>query len=759
MHTLLLAVTLAAMLWFALPGVAHAGFLVPLIAGAAFAATTAGILIGAGLNIALAVGVSFVASKLLAKSADPVQDVAGGVELDLRVDADVPQSLIVGRAVTGGSLGYAETFGKRGTVDNSDMIQIIPLADHPVTGLVQLLADAQDAPLAPAIPPELAQSWGLNAVARGMIVGGFDAKVAVQFYDGTQTAADELTVTALADHPERPWTSAMFGRGRAYLRVHSIYDKDKVSGPMQWRAVLDGIRLYDPRQDSSVGGSGAHRFDNLDTHEFTRNLAVICYNILRGIRVKDHTGAARHFYGLENTSVASCPLDSWFAAMNEEFHGGAEISLATEPLEALRQIIMSCDGRLSEVGGVYKLRLGAPGLPVISFDDGALRADEGDQFKSILPQERRVNYVTGKFTSPDDGWLPKVAPPRTDAAMEEADGRRLSADLDLPWVQSAAHMQRLQQQMLKRSRRERSHVVPFPPAAFGLEPGDTVEWTSERNGYSEKLFEVEEPVWHTNLDSTVAIIEIDPTDYDWNAETDFIAQPVGSLITDRPAPKIIEGFDAEGFVHQGANGIARPAIRVTWDVPDDGDLTRVEVQVRRSALIAEAISAATDEPAAAEMIILASLAPATSYEVRGRFLSFNGYPTDWSLWEPVTTPDVRIIQAELSAALDAKVRAADELLTERLAEARAEVELLATALNLHVSALRRMDGESLVALGKRHGEAKASINQVAVLVANAQEFYRRADHDAGDRVSDEFGHDFDGRDREGGSDHDCAVER
>jgi hypothetical protein len=723
----------AALLTIAAPSTAHAGFLVPLIAGAAFAATTAGAIVAFGLNVAVSIGLSFAASKLLAKTPDQAPDTPGGVQLDVQADAEIPQKLLVGTAVTAGSRPAPPwTFGKRGAIDNSDMIEPIAFADHPVAGLLTLYVEEQEAQLidADAIPPELQTFYGLNAVARGKLVNAsaYRAKLAIQFYDGTQTAADELMVAALGSHPERPWTSDMVGRGRCYMRAHYIYDNEVLSGPVRWRAVINGIALYDPRKDSTVGGSGSHRFGDLSTHEFTRNLPVICYNILRGIRVADHNGVPQHFYGIENGPAASCPLDSWFAAMNEadvvidgepQYHGGAEISVDTEPLATVKAIVTACDGLFTETGGIYKLRLGPPGLPVLSFDDGALRANEGDSFKPALALEERVNCVTASYTSPDDGWLPKPAPTRRDDDAIAADGRRLSANLDVPMVQSASHVQRLQQQMLKRSRQSRRHTIPLPPAAFGLEPGDVVEWTSERNGYSGKLFEVTQPGWLFNLNSTIAIREIDHDDFDWNGETDFVLQPVGSLVASRPAPKIIDGFDAEGFVFTGANGVKRSAILITWDAPQDGDLTRVEVAVRRSALEPEEAKASTDDPSAGQMVFLAAVTPFTAYQVRGRFVSFNGYPTEWSLWIDVTTPDVRVIQAELSAELDAKVRQIETQFADALAELHGIADDLADAINGQAASLLERHGRSLISMGERYQQNAASIEQVAIAYANA----------------------------------------
>ncbi|ODR93519.1 hypothetical protein AUC70_11680 [Methyloceanibacter stevinii] len=310
MRRVLIALVFAAVLLTVGTVEAHAGFLVaPIVAFVGLTGTAAAVATAVG-GILISVGVSYVANQLLAP--DPPKPAkidtasqrtetgvsrsvqAGGVQLDIRVDADIPQSFGVGRFVTGGSLFYAETYGSRGEIDNSDLIEGIAISDLPCTGLVQTYIDGQRVTLA------------ASSGSRGQPVNGYDGKLALRFFDGSQTTADSYAVSKLGLHSKRPWTNKMVGRGRAYVRTHSIYDQEKVPGRMRWRFVVDGAKLYDPRKDSTVGGSGEHRFELLETHEFSRNLPLIAYNILRGLYVKDHTDARVLYYGAGATR-RTCP--------------------------------------------------------------------------------------------------------------------------------------------------------------------------------------------------------------------------------------------------------------------------------------------------------------------------------------------------------------------------------------------------------------------------------------------------------------------
>lgn len=664
------------------------------IAGAFFTGAAATI-VGTIITVGLAVGLSYVASTFLGKGEqqqqqqDQSRDV-GGIELDIRVDAEVPQQLLVGRAVTAGSLVYAATYGTRGEIDNSDLIEIIALADHPVTLLREVYIEGERAVLRDSgtdrgylVDGYTGIIGGAQTAAEEFFEGISGSRVmlagpalygqmleqnllqqkadllAIQFFDGTQTVADSYAVGTLSAR-EQPWTANHVGRGVAYARTHSIYDRELVPGRFRWKFVVDGIALYDPRKDSTVGGSGSHRWMQPATYEWTDNPVVIAYNILRGIYVEGEI-----FYGLEGTDASQLPLDVWFAAANEcdvavargdgttekQYTCGAEISVDTEPLETIRALLKTCGGRLSEIGGVYKVYVGAPGLPVASITDGALLANREDSFKPVLGLEKRINYLTGTYTSPTDGWLPKVAPPREVEEWREEDGRRLPADLQAPMVQSWSQMQRLMLQMLQRARQQRKHTVPLGPGAFQIEPGDIIEWDSERNGYDDKLFEVDAVDYEPNLNVTLQVTEVDPDDYDWDTLFE-LPEADGRLVTLLPAAKVITGFDAEGIVFHGDLGTRRPAIRVTWTPPEDDDLVTVRWQLRVAADPTNFTSGSTDDVAAGSLIIAdGGLQSLTNYQVRARFESFNGWGTEWSLWINVQTPDARIVAADFEESL------------------------------------------------------------------------------------------------------------
>jgi hypothetical protein len=220
-------------------------------------------------------------------------------------------------------------------------------------------------------------------------------------------------------------------------------------------------------------------------------------------------------------------------------------------------------------------------------------------------------------------------------------------------IQSDTQMQRVVLQLLSRSRRQRKHVLPLPPAAFVLEPGDILEWTSARNGYDAKLFEIDGVDYETSLNITASVTEVDPSDYDWDT---CLELPVddGRVIITLPAPKVVDGFTASAYVWVSEdNNTKRPAIRLEWDPPTDGDIVAVRWQLRALSEPDNVTSGTAEEAdvQAGQIIILGGLQSLTSYQVRARFESFNGYAADWSAWINVTTPDARFATGDFSTEL------------------------------------------------------------------------------------------------------------
>jgi Putative phage tail protein len=620
---------------------------------------TAGTVLTAALTFvwttAVGLGLSYLAASLN-KPAAAAEQVVGGTSGKLAAGGAVPRSFVVGRAMTAGSLAYDNTFGTAGNTPNAFFVQVISLSDLPVTGLAGLFVNGAAVTWNPGATP------GPDGIAIPEYTAAGVEHLWVRFYDGTQVAADARLVALFGADPDRPYSNRRIGTGIAYAVVTALVNADLFTGFPQVKFVLDGVKLYDRRHDSTAGGSGAQRPDDPATFAFTANNAVIAENILRGIR---YGGA--WLYGAQTVTAAQLPSAAWFAAANEcdaavalagggsepQFAAGGEIRFDQQPADALDELLKGCNGRLAEIGGVYKLRAGAAGAAVFSFTDADILSSEAQSFEPFPSLAQTVNHVTAKYVSPAEGWTVKDAPPLEDADLEAADGgRRQSVDVAYGFVTSGTAVQRLMKAERDTQRAFRKHALPMPPEAFVLEPLDVVSWTSTRNGYVNKTFEIVTGDDLSNLNMGLALKELDPNAYDWVPADDEHPVSDGPIAMLRPpAQGIIDPF-AEPYTLTRPDGVARAAIRIGWDpAVTDCDGVRYEVRLAAGATVVLRGEGDAHVLAAGAVIVSQNLLPATAYQARVQYRPASDRAVSWSGWLDVTTPTVLVKQAELEAAI------------------------------------------------------------------------------------------------------------
>ena len=402
-----------------------------------------------------------------------------------------PQSFILGTYATAGNLvAPPYSHPNSGKTPNKWLTYVVDVSDVPGVTLARLMVNGN-------YVDDLQASAGTHDL-EGLTTAG-KPHVYLTFHDGNQVVADPYMMETYADYPERPWGADMVGTGVAYAVLTFKFDRKVFNSLPTVLFECLGIPVYDPRLDDTVGGVGAQRWDDPTSWAATGNNAVLIYNILRGITLPDGS----RWGG--NVPADDLPLDSWFAAMNEcdlavaladggtepQYRAGLEVGLNEEPAGVIEELLKACSGEISEMGGVYKLRVGPPALPVFFFTDDDVVAD---QSASLVPHpglDGVYNAIHATHPAPAAQWQPKDAPARYNAEWEAADGgRQLVADINLPAVTSDTQVQRLMRAWIEDERRFRRHSLTLPPDAAMLEPLDTVAWTSAREGYTAKVFEI-----------------------------------------------------------------------------------------------------------------------------------------------------------------------------------------------------------------------------------------------------------------------------
>jgi hypothetical protein len=596
-------------------------------------------LVGGALKLGIGLGLSYLAQSLFGKK-QPVGGV-GGASGKLQSGGAVPRSFVVGRGMTAGSLVYAGTWGNVDNTPNAFLHMVIALSDLPVKGLAEIWVNGSK------VTWNAANASGTQAAIPEYNNDG--DRLWVRFYDGTQTAADAQMVSRFAGSA-RPYKATRVGTGVAYAVIVARVSDQVFSGFPQFKFVLDGVPLYDVRKDSAMGGSGVQVWgDNTTYSQAPANPAVMAYNVIRGITYK-----GKWFFGGQTVSGSQLPISSWSAAMNEcdqsvalvgsgtelQYRAGGEISLDTDPADVLAELMKACNGRLAEVGGVYKPHAGAPGTSVFAFTDETILSTDPQTFEPFPSLAEVVNAVTGKYIEPGDGWSAKDAPPLYSITLEAADdGRRQVADVTYGLVTSGTQVQRLMKSALAEARRFRQHALPMPPDAFLIEPNDFVSWTSARNGYVTKLFRVDAVQDLGSLNVGFNLTEVDPADYLWIPGDD--EKPIVTAPTEvvRPPAQPIIDWNAVAITIRGDGVNARAGVRMSWD-PNVDDVDGVQFEVRREVDQVLVVQGETDRVDAGSIDISQSILGLTLYQLRGRYRPASPRATAWSSWRSVLTPDI-----------------------------------------------------------------------------------------------------------------------
>jgi hypothetical protein len=585
-----------------------------------------------------------------------------------------PDGMVMGFYATAGSLAAPYVEHGQNNIYNS---HVIDLSGVPVGGLVRVFVNGSPVTLGGSDETIEGQNFGRPAQ------GQYAGHLWIKFYDGTQTAADPMLVARGAADPDFPWSAEMVGIGRAYAICTVKFNQEVWQGVPQFRFELSGARFYDMRKDGSIGGSGAHRLNNPATWEATNNPMVAVAHLSLGYALP-----SGEIYG-GGYSVADLPLADWAAAMNAcdaavaaqnggnepAWRAGLEIGFDQEPLEVIEALLQVCDGEIVDLGGRLFPKVGAPGLPVAFITDADLIADQPEELDPFPGLNETVNALSLSYPDPAAAWESVEAPRILSPDLEAADGgRRLEQSLSLPACPYPGQVQRLGQALIRDARRFARHVVSMPGDLAFVRPLQTISWTSARNGYTSKLFEVtEQGVDLFSYQSRRAMREVDPSDYDPQA---YLAGSVTSSVVTPPPPLVLAGAGAVAWTVNDSVGPRRPAIRAFWEpLSADG----VEVEVYRGAeLVAQMLVPST----AGQTIIAAGILPATTYVVRLR-IAPSGLSTAWAGAFTVVTSDVRVSPGDLVDSLQNEIATAFAQTTGPLADATGTIGQLVTQITGH----------------------------------------------------------------------------
>ena len=616
------------------------------------------------LQTAVSLGVSALAKAFAGKPDAPgAAAEAFAINGRVRTGGVVPRSFLLGPSMTAGSLAWHTEWGKDGDTKNAYYTQVIALSDMPVKGLREWWLDGRKMTLSGS-PSGRGTTKGPAALEYRDEKGKDHAWI--RFHDGNQRSADSFLTTVVSPRAPRRYSRKRVGKGIAYAVVTFRVNDEMFTGFPRSKFVLDGMDLYDISKDSTRGGKGAQRWNTPATWGGDGDAlpAVQAYNLARGIR---YNGA--WFYGMQGVTEARLPAAHWIAQIHKcrarvKGRGGAmepiyrcagEITVDSEIGSAFDALMTSCAGRMSEVGGAYKIYVGAPDAPITGFTDDDIVSLAPQTFTPFFGLSDTVNGVIATFPSPGEGYEQRSTRPlyRPDYEVQDG-GRRLMTEVQLPFVPFPVQVQRLMRGEMKAARRARRHTFTLPARFQLIEPGAVVTWTSARNGYGAKQFRVDGVLDLPNCDLVVDLTEVDPTDhgsFDFDAEYDPVVP--SDVVPVRPTAQGVIGFTATpADIKDSAAAARRPGILLRWNGTVE-DIAGIMFEIRLKSSAQVVARPETRDFETGELLVEAGLVAKETYQLRAKYIPGHPRAVTWTGWVEVTTNDVRLTSRDIKpAALD-----------------------------------------------------------------------------------------------------------
>jgi len=423
------------------------------------------------------------------------------------------RKLVYGQASISGPIIYNNVSG-----DNREYLwYVIALADGEIEELVSVWLDADEIPEAdinwlPGVGG--ADGLGTGNVSTAKWVGDNSATAVQIFY--THGHADQVVMSEIDDEFS-DWGTSHRLRGICYLAVKLLYNEDTEtvwSGgvPGNIRAVLRGRKVYDPRLDSTrvidsttspiTYGTGSHRYATESTWAWTENPALCVADYLTSVMSVDELTSIN--WEAFASAADDCEVQVAISAASpggteDRFTCNGVISMGASHKDNLDSLLSSCDGKLTYVEGMWRLRVSVWEASSVSFDEDDLAGPV--EVRGSAPKSERFNTVRGVYVDPNRNYQPAEFAHITNSDYVTRDGgRTIPRDLKLPMTNGRRMAQRIGFRLLEQS--DNQIVAKITTNARGVKAavGDVISLTVSKFSWTAKTFRVIE--WQRNPNGT-----------------------------------------------------------------------------------------------------------------------------------------------------------------------------------------------------------------------------------------------------------------
>lgn len=554
------------------------GFLVPIFTTVLSAVGLGGVASWLGGSTILAglarFGLGLAAKYLIGQLTQPKQQ-AQTSQLETAYGEDLSRSVAMGRVGTAGHLVYRNAYGS----GNRKIQDVYILSNFRINGVTRVRYKGEWKALG-----------GVEDATKGFRIQDIDSKIWVKVYLGTMTQTADAGLIAQAN-PAGRWTTDHRGAGIAYAIVTQELNREHLQQPWDAFFEVEGAPLYDWRKDSTVGGSGSHRWADQSTWEFSENPILMAYALERGI-----------FNGTEmmvgkGVSASRLPIAYWTVAANicDEIVGtGKRYTAGLIPAagsgvthdQNMQPLLEACASTwVEDATGEYPI-VGAAQSTVLTFTDDDIMVDEPFRFSVKRTKSELINTLSGTYFEPDNFYEQTPFAVRIDAVALAEDGERLAVSIPYDAVNRSEVADRLADIQFKASRFQANGEICIHPRFLAdAQVGRWVEWDSA--SFGTRTFQITEkrlgPFGEkATRNIYLTLQEVGEGIFDG---TDYVTVPVDADSPGAPDYAVqAANFGAVGIQLKADGSTDRKtAIRFFWDAFDDVTVTAVDVEYRPEA--------------------------------------------------------------------------------------------------------------------------------------------------------------------------------
>jgi len=376
-------------------------------------------------------------------------------------------------------------------VDKRTLWYVIVYTGHQVSAIKDIWIDNDKIPDA-----------DINPSTGAVSTTNFAGKLNIWRYLGTSAQTVDTNLNSALGGV---WTSSHKLQGCSYAVLKMIRDDTAFpsGAPQSVTALVDGALLYDPRLDSTNGGSGSHRASDPSTWAFSSNPALAWRWVTSGGSVHNDTSTRLIKYGLREidsripdayTIAAANICDQSVSGANappsgaqKRYECNIELSCDENRRDWLEAILATMAGTVAYVHGQHRVYAGAYDSPIHTFTQDDLYGDL--EIQDTTPHADRYNATCATFVDKTAGYVEQTTIFRTNSSYETQDGgERIEHEIDLRGVTDQYQAQRLCEIENRKSRQQRVIKKPGALNLLKCAQGETFTYTHTRLGWS-KIFQ------------------------------------------------------------------------------------------------------------------------------------------------------------------------------------------------------------------------------------------------------------------------------